>query len=101
VEDEVNAAKAANEVGLVGFLFAILSDPDDEGVVFLRNVGLFPDYTALQARSLRIVEHEIQLSKVKNCFVIDAASVVDEDEWRSLKPMASPSIFQTFGKKFI
>jgi hypothetical protein len=27
--------------------------------------------------------------------------VVDEDEWRSLKPMASPSIFQTFGKKFI
>jgi hypothetical protein len=58
--------QAANEAGLISFLFALLSDTDDEGVVFLRNVGLPSDYTELQPRSHRIVEHEIHLSKVKN-----------------------------------
>jgi hypothetical protein len=34
----------------VGFLLGLLFDPEDEGDMFLRNIGLSPYYTALQAR---------------------------------------------------
>jgi hypothetical protein len=31
-----------------GFLLLLLSNPEGGGDIFIRNVGLFPNYTALQ-----------------------------------------------------
>jgi hypothetical protein len=44
------AAGSACHLHHAGFLLGLLLEPEDEGEMFFRNVGLCPNYTALQHR---------------------------------------------------
>jgi hypothetical protein len=71
-----------------GFFLGLFFDPEDEGNMFLRNVGtVSPDYTALQARIPYSSQSSLRESEIQQFLQFFYSSLKNSNSHKHISPL--------------